>query len=50
MKQTGKTRRTIPQPQTEFVIEPPQTHYDDPYKQAEYLYTLIESKVTICQK
>ena len=48
--QTGKTRRTIPQPQTEFIIDPPQIHYDDPYKQAEYLYTLIESKVTLCQK
>ena len=50
MNRTGKTRRTVPQAQTDFTIAPPQQHFEDPYKQAEYLYTLIESKVTICQK
>ncbi len=50
MKQTGKTRRKIPKPETEFMLSSPQMHYDDPYKQAEYLYSLIESKVVKCQK
>ena len=48
--QTGKTRRIIPKPETEFTFSPPQTQYDDPYRQAEYLYGLIESKVVKCQK
>ena len=48
--QTGKTRRIIPKPETEFTFSPPQTQYDDPYRQAEYLYGLIESKVVKWQK
>ena len=48
--QTGKTRRKIPRPETEFTFSPPLTQYDDPYRQAEYLYGLIESKVVKCQK
>lgn len=48
--QSEKKRRTIPKPLTEFVIDPPQLHYEDPYKQAEYLYSLIESKVIKCRK
>ena len=48
--QTGKKRRITPKPETEFIFLPPQTHYDDPYQQAEYLYGLIESKVVKCQK
>jgi hypothetical protein len=48
--QTGKIRRVVPKPETEFVLSPPRTHYDDPYKQAEYMYGLIESKVVKCQK
>ncbi|MCM1269809.1 MAG: recombinase family protein [Ruminococcus flavefaciens] len=50
MNQTRKTRRTTPKPQTEFVLGLSQMHYDDPYEQAEYLYSLIESKVVKCQK
>ena len=48
--QTGKTRRKIPKPETEFTFSPPLTQYNDPYRQAEYLYGLIESKVVKCQK
>ena len=48
--QTGKTRRIIPKPETEFKFSPPLTQYDDPYEQAQYLYSLIESKVIKCQK
>ncbi len=48
--QTGKTRKIIPKPQTEFILGTPNMHYDDPYEQAEYLYSLIESKVVKCQK
>ena len=48
--QTGKTRRKIPKPETEFTFSPPLTQYDDPYRQAEYLYGLIESKVAKWQK
>ena len=48
--QTGKTRRKIPKPETEFTFSPPLTQYDNPYRQAEYLYGLIESKVVKCQK
>ena len=48
--QTGKTRRIMPKPETEFTFSPPLTQYDDPYRQAEYLYGLIESKVVKCQK
>ena len=48
--QTGKTRRKSPVPETEFTFSPPQTQYDDPYEQAQYLYSLIESKVVKCQK
>ena len=43
--QTGKTRRIMPKPETEFTFSPPLTQYDDPYEQAQYLYSLIESKV-----
>lgn len=49
-KQIGKTHRIIPQPQTEFIMAAPVLHYDDPYEQAEYLYSLIESRVVECQK
>ena len=49
-KQTGKSRREIPVPESEFTVSPPQTHYSDPYEQAEYLYSLIESKVVKWQK
>ena len=48
--QTGKTRRIIPKPETEFTFSPPLTQYDDPYEQAQYLYSLIESKVVKWQK
>lgn len=48
--QTGKTRRKIPKPETEFTFSPPLTQYDDPYEQAQYLYSLIESKVVKWQK
>ena len=48
--QTGKTRRKSPVPETEFTFSPPQTQYDDPYEQAQYLYSLIESKVVQWQK
>lgn len=48
--QTGKTRRKSPVPETEFTFSPPQTQYDDPYEQAQYLYSLIESKVVKWQK
>ena len=48
--QTGKTRRIMPKPETEFTISPPLTQYDDPYEQAQYLYSLIESKVIKWQK
>ena len=48
--QTGKTRRIMPKPETEFTISPPLTQYDDPYEQAQYLYSLIESKVVKWQK
>lgn len=48
--QTGKTRRTRVKPQAEFSITPPLTHYDDPYEQAQYIYSLIESKVVKWQK
>ena len=47
--QTGKTRR-IPKPETKFTFSPPQTQYNDPYEQAQYLYSLIERKVVKCQK
>jgi len=48
--QTGKTRRIVPKPETEFTFSPPLTQYDDPYEQAQYLYSLIESKVVKWQK
>ena len=48
--QTGKTRRIMPKPETEFTISPPLIQYDDPYEQAQYLYSLIESKVVKWQK
>ena len=48
--QTGKTRRIIPKPETEFTFSHPLTQYDDPYEQAQYLYSLIERKVVKCQK
>ena len=48
--QTGKTRRKSPVPETEFTLSAPQTQYDDPYEQAQYLYSLIESKVVKWQK
>ena len=48
--QTGKKRRSVPQPQTDFIFLPPEIHYDDPNEQAEYLYSLIESKVVKWQK
>ena len=48
--QTGKTRRIMQKPETEFTFSPPLTQYDDPYEQAQYLYSLIERKVVKCQK
>ena len=48
--QTGKIRRIMPKPETEFTFSPPLTQYDDPYEQAQYLYSLIESKVVKWQK
>ena len=48
--QTGKTRRKSPVPETEFTFSLPKTQYDDPYEQAQYLYSLIESKVVKWQK
>ena len=48
--QTGKTRRKSPEPETEFTLSAPQTQYYDPYEQAQYLYSLIESKVVKWQK
>ena len=48
--QTGKTRRIIPKPEKEFTFSHPLTQYDDPYEQAQYLYSLIESKVVKWQK
>ena len=48
--QTGKTRRKIPKPETDFTFSPPLTQYNDPYEQAQYLYSLIESKVVKWQK
>ena len=48
--QTSKTRRIMPKPETEFTFSPPLTQYDDPYEQAQYLYSLIESKVVKWQK
>ena len=48
--QTGKTKRIMPKPETEFTFSPPLTQYDDPYEQAQYLYSLIESKVVKWQK
>ena len=50
MNRTGRTRKTIPKPQTEFILSQPQMQNDDPYKQAEYLYSLIESKVVKWEK
>ena len=46
----GKTRRVKPVPQSDFVMRKPLEEYDDPYQQAEYLYSLIESNVIKCQK
>ena len=48
--QTGKTKRIMPKPETEFTFSPPLTQYEDPYEQAQYLYSLIESKVVKWQK
>ena len=48
--QTGKTRRIIPKPEKEFTFSHPLTQYDDPYEQAQYLYSLIERKVVKCQE
>lgn len=48
--QTGKTRRIMAKSETEFTFSPPLTQYDDPYEQAQYLYSLIESKVVKWQK
>ena len=50
MNHIGKTRRTIPRPKTDFVFSAPEMQYDDPYEQAQYLYSLIESKVVKWQK
>ena len=46
MNRIGRTRKKIPQPQTKFTMGQQNFHYDDPVQQAEYLYSLIESKVT----
>lgn len=50
MNRTGKTSRVVPKPQTEFVFSAPERCFDDPYEQAEYQYSLIESKVVKWQK
>ena len=48
--QTGKKRRITAKPQTDFVFSAPEMQYDDPYEQAEYLYSLIERTVVKWQK
>lgn len=45
MNRIGRTYRKQPVPQTEFTFTPQNLHFDDPFQQAEYLYSLIESKV-----
>lgn len=41
-KHGSKKRLQPPQVHTEFFFSEPTEHYDDPVKQAEYLYSLIE--------
>ena len=48
--QTGKKRRITAKPQSDFWFSAPERQYDDPYEQAQYLYSLIESKVVKWQK
>jgi hypothetical protein len=48
--QLGKTRRHSPAPLSEFIIGMQSEQFDDPYEQAEYIYSLIESKVISCQE
>ncbi len=43
LRMMGRKRRTAAKPLTEFEMSVPEVHYDDPYQQAEYLYSLIES-------
>ena len=50
LNRNGKTRRVKPVPQSDFVMGKPLEDYDDPYQKAEYLYSLIESKVVKWQK
>lgn len=45
MHRVGKTSRKEPVVYTEFVFEPQQFHYENPFQQAEYIYSLIESRV-----
>lgn len=48
--QLGKTRKTKPVALKEFIMGSPLEQLEGPYEQAEYVYSLIESKVTSCQK
>ena len=41
-KHGGKKRLQLPPIYTEFDISEPEMHFDDPIKQAEYIYSLIE--------
>ena len=40
-KHGGKKRLQLPPIYTEFDISEPEMHFDDPIKQAEYIYSLI---------
>ncbi|SFX87469.1 recombinase family protein [Ruminococcus sp. XPD3002] len=40
-KHGGKKRLQLPPVYTEFEISEPEMHFDDPIKQAEYIYSLI---------
>jgi hypothetical protein len=48
--QLEKTRRHSPAPLQDFVLGISSEQFNDPYEQAEYIYSLIESKVISCQK
>lgn len=36
--------KPVPGPQVSFIIKEEEQHYDDPFREARYLYTLIEEK------
>ena len=44
MNRLGKKRINTVTPKNEFRMNTPQLQYDDPYEQAEYIYSLIESR------